>query len=248
MGLQARPGGGLAVAGHTQSADFPFPPGAHQKTFGGHWDAILLELSPDAKEIRSGTFLGGVGAEFGEHRPSLARDGSFLVSGFEGSEDFPATTRIAPEVFEKPGNCFVARYSESGQRIAVVGFGGSNGEFFLMPTEDAAGNIWVVGQTSSDDFPVTPDALQPTYGGGDFDGAIVVFDAGLTRILYATYVSGAGNDAVRTVAPEPDGDVFIVGHTESQNFPLTEGAFQSEIGRRSDGFVARLKLRPGAFD
>ena len=248
VGLRIRPGGGLAIAGHSQSPDFPVTSDAGQKTFGGgDWDAVVIELSPEAREIRTSTFLGGEADEFSEHRPWLSRDGSFLVSGFEGSADFPATTRLTPSG-DTRGDGFLARFSAAGERIAVVRFGGSEGEFFLVPTEDAAGNVWVVGSTRSDDFPVTPDALQPTYGGGESDGALVVFDPGLTRILYATYVGGAGTDMLRSLALGEDGDVYIAGQTESRNIPVTEGAFQTEIGRRSDGFVVRFKLKPGAFE
>lgn len=248
VGLRVRPGGGLAANGHSKSADFPVTRDAPQKTFAGVWDAILLELSGDAQEIRAATFLGGTADDYSEHRPSIARDGSFLVTGVESSDDFPATTRLVPDAVDEPGDGFVGRYSESGERIAVVRFGGSKSEFFLTPTEDAAGNIWVVGRTSSPDFPVTADALQPTFGGGESDGAIVVFDAGLTRILYATFIGGSGMETVRSIALGEDGDIFITGHTESRNFPVTEGALQSEIGQRSDGFVARFKLEAGAFE
>ena len=40
--------------------------------------------------------------------------------------------------------------------------GGSGGEFYLMPTLGPKGNIWMVGNASSRDFPVTPGALQKT--------------------------------------------------------------------------------------
>jgi hypothetical protein len=32
--------------------------------------------------------------------------------------------------------------------------------------------LFVGGVTSSGDFPVTPDAIQGTYGGGDIDGLL----------------------------------------------------------------------------
>ncbi len=38
-----------------------------------------------------------------------------------------------------------------------------------MPREP---DFYVGGVTSSTDFPVTPGAIQPTYGGGEFDGLL----------------------------------------------------------------------------
>jgi hypothetical protein len=40
------------------------------------------------------------------------------------------------------------------------------------PGLDKRGNFYVSGVTSSTDFPVTPGAIQPTYGGGDIDGPL----------------------------------------------------------------------------
>ena len=40
------------------------------------------------------------------------------------------------------------------------------------PRLDQRGNLYAGGVTSSTDFPVTPGAIQPTYGGGEIDGLI----------------------------------------------------------------------------
>ena len=52
-----------------------------------------------------------------------------------------------------------------------------------MPTPDADGNLFLVGQTSSRDFPVTADALQPAYGGEGSDGALAVLTADASTLL-----------------------------------------------------------------
>jgi hypothetical protein len=44
---------------------------------------------------------------------------------------------------------------------------GSGREFWLMPTRDRLGNIYLVGRTTSTDLPVTSNVLQRTYGGAD---------------------------------------------------------------------------------
>src|SRR5438876_2817645 len=61
---------------------------------------------------------------------------------------------------------------------------------------DPAGGFWVVGETSSPDFPVTPAAAQPIYRGGASIGSdlFVAHLAPDGRVLYATYLGGAEDD------------------------------------------------------
>ena len=55
-------------------------------------------------------------------------------------------------------------------------FGGSGTDVgnAVIPDPMNPGSVIVVGTTQSDDFPTTPNALQPTYGGGLSDGFISI--------------------------------------------------------------------------
>jgi hypothetical protein len=59
--------------------------------------------------------------------------------------------------------------------------GGSGDEGLGGPTLDHHDNLYAGSVTSSKDFPVTPDAIQPNFGGGDIDGAIVKVALGHSR-------------------------------------------------------------------
>ena len=244
IGLRIRPNGGLVLSGHTGSPDFPVRPDAPQTELGGEHDGFVAELSPDGTEVRRATYLGGRGDEYPEHRVWLAADGSTVASGFTGSPEYPWATRRVPED-SGDGDAFVARYSESGELVASVLLGGSGSEFLMMPVQDEAGNVYAVGYTTSEDFPVTPGALQPRYGGGNGDAVLVVLSPGLDEIRYATYLGGSGHDFARGLARTDDGHLYLVGVTESDDFPVTPGAVQPNRGQRSDGFVVKLRIREG---
>jgi hypothetical protein len=55
---------------------------------------------------------------------------------------------------------------------SYLGGSGDDDNAAGAPALDARGNFYVSGVTSSTDFPVTPDAIQATYGGGDIDGLL----------------------------------------------------------------------------
>jgi hypothetical protein len=116
-----------------------------------------------------------------------------------------------------------------------------------MPTPDRDGNIFVVGHSTSTDFPITSGALQSTCRGGrrpeDGDGLLAVLSPDGSRLLYATYLGGNGDDLIRSVALGPNGEVYLVGSTASTDFPVTPHAVQRRLVGGADAFVVKLVPR-----
>ena len=62
-----------------------------------------------------------------------------------------------------------------------------------------------------------------------------------SRLLYASYLGGNGDDLIRSMALGPDGEIYLVGSTTSTNFPVTSRAVQTKIsGGTGDAFVVKL--------
>ena len=125
----------------------------------------------------------------------------------------------------------MTKLSVDGKRFVFsTRLGGTGGENLLMPTVDEKGNIWVVGSTSSRDLPVTPDALQTKFGGGQEDGILAMLSADGSQLLYATYLGGSGDEMIRSITLGTKGEVYLVGNTSSPDFPTTPGALQPKLG------------------
>src|SRR2546425_3492189 len=95
--------------------------------------------------------------------------------------------------------------------------GGSRGEFAAAVTTDSQGNIYIAGQTGSPDFPVTPRAAQPKFGGGSAAFVAKLSPDGV--LAWATYFGGSGGDGARGVAVDSDGNVIVTGITHSPDLP-----------------------------
>jgi hypothetical protein len=245
MGARVDSLGNVYVAGHTRSADFPGTSGAPQPKYGGQSDCFFAKLTGDAGQLVYATYLGGNANEFAEHRPWLAPDGSVLLTGVTGSADFPTTPGAFQRKLKGKTDGFLTKLSDAGRRFVFSTLlGGSDGEFYLMPTPDAEGNVFLVGTTRSRDFPVTEDAVQSAYAGAegpwDGDGALALLSGDGTELLYATYLGGSGADLVRSIALGPRGELYLVGSTTSNDFPVTPGAVQTTLGGKSDAFVVKL--------
>lgn len=98
--------------------------------------------------------------------------------------------------------------------------GGSGMDTALDIAIDAEGNAWVVGTTSSADFPTTADALDRILNGYEIFLARFSPDGAL---LYSTFLGGSGDDVGLGVAFDAAGNIYVAGHTDSMDFPRVGG-------------------------
>ena len=114
---------------------------------------------------------------------------------------------------------------------------------------DAAGQAYVVGNTTSLDFPTTPGALQPRLpdSGAAFVSKLNAAGSGL---VYSTYLGGSSGDSSASgIAVDAAGSAYVAGQTQASDFPTTPGAAQRTFRGSScpafsggcfDGFVTKL--------
>ena len=106
-------------------------------------------------------------------------------------------------------------------------------------------NAYVPGITDSTDFPVTPDALQPTYRGGPSDAFVLKLNEQGSRLRFSTFLGGSGEDGSAGAGEWLDrsGNFYVPGFTNSADFPATRRAFQNANAGGFDIFLVKM-----AFD
>jgi Beta-propeller repeat len=238
-------GGHVYAEGFTSSTDFPTTPGAFQRTFaGGPDDSFVAKLNHDGTGLIFSTYLGGTGDDLGIDG-TIDRFGNAYFTGLTSSTDFPTTPRAFQPTFGG-GNIdtFVTKLSRDGSHLLYSTYlGGSGDENPFDLAVDRYGNAYVPGQTSSLDFPTTPEAFQTSFTGGNVDGYLTKIDPTGSGVVYSTYLGGSGDDLAGAVRVDKRGNAYVPGATSSTDFPTTADAFQSSnAGGNSDAFV--LKLNP----
>lgn len=129
--------------------------------------------------------------------------------------------------------------------------GGAGSDIGSDIAVDSSGNIYVAGQTASNNFPVTPGAFQTVRNRFDTDTFITKLDPTGTDVIYSTYLGGNKYDAATSIAVSSEGEAYIAGLTGSADFPTTPGAFQTsfngnpfiravETSNVGDAFVSRI--------
>src|SRR6185436_19695934 len=107
------------------------------------------------------------------------------------------------------------------------------------------GTVLVAGWTVSASYPTTPNAFDRTFGGSG-DGFLTELRPGASRLRYSTFLGG--NDVVVdygiAVAADGRGTALVSGTTHSEDFPVTEGAWDVSWNGDFDAFVSRLRIPP----
>ena len=231
----------IYVVGFTFSKNFPTA-NAIQPNAGGGQDGFITELNSSGTGLIFSTYLGG---STDDSIQSIQRDagGNLVIAGDTLSANFP--TKNPLKSYGGGDDGFVAKLTGNASALIFSTFlGGSSDDRAGALRLDAAGNIYVGGSTSSNNFP-TVNPLQSTYG-GNADAFITKYNASGSAILFSTYLGGSSEDRVFDLALDSSSDVILVGTTSSLNFP-TVGAAQSTIGGNADAFLAELNSTGSAL-
>jgi hypothetical protein len=240
LGIAVDAAGAAVVTGYSNSLNFPTSPGAFQETSGGDYDAFVTKLDAAGSSTVYSTYLGGGGKDYGR-AIAVDANGNAYAAGSTDSINFPTTPGAFRSFFAGGfDDPFVAKLNPAGGLVYSTYLGGSNNDRGSGIAVDGSGNAYVVGSTWSLDFPTTPGAFQPVYGGGPYDGYVAKLNPSGTGLVYATYLGGIGLDYGQSIAVDNRGNAYVAGITYSINFPTTLGAFQPVFGGGSDAYVAKL--------
>src|SRR5262249_2013746 len=100
-------------------------------------------------------------------------------------------------------------------------------------------DAYVVGSTTSADFPFTSGVVQTDLLGSPDAFVARLKDAG-SRLVFATFYGGKALEAGTGIAVDGSGDAYFTGSTTSTDFPLVAAA-QPQPGGDTDAFVAKIR-------
>src|ERR1035438_9092676 len=106
---------------------------------------------------------------------------------------------------------------------AVAGskLAGSGADTATAIAVDPAGNVFVTGQTTSPDFPVTAGAFQQHLKGTQNSFMVKLSPSG--SVLSSTYFGGSGTETPSSIDVDSSGSIDVAGPTRSLDLPATRG-------------------------
>jgi hypothetical protein len=238
--------GAAYLTGYAASLDFPLTPGAFDTDNpGGGPDGsdyvYVAKLSPSGSALDYSTLLGD------GNNTAVAVDagGHAYVTGTGLSTSFPVT----PGAFDTTatvGGSFITKLNPTGSGLVYSTFlpGASTTALAI----DSSASVYVTGLAgiaygvNANGLPTTPGAFQATNNNISGYGApfVAKFNPAGSELSYATYISGNPEiDSVNGIAVDGQGYAYITGSTNSTNFPITHGAYDTVDGGT---FVTKVNL------
>jgi hypothetical protein len=239
-GIAVDSAGMIYICGNTQSTNFPITANAFQTTLQvsrGHVNAFLSKINPSLSGVSSllySTYLGGTVEDEGD-AVALDSAGNAYVTGYTESPNFPVTSNAFSTTLlgGSGGNAFLSEIntnlSGTSSLIYSTFLGGRVQDSGNGVAIDPEGNACITGFTESSNFPVTSNAFSTGLTGIEnvFISKINTSLSGASSLIYSSFLGGSYADAGEWITIDTAGFIYITGYTESSDFPVTSGAFQT---------------------
>jgi hypothetical protein len=121
--------------------------------------------------------------------------------------------------------------------------GGSSNDYATAITHDIYGNIYLFGDTYSNNYPIINGYQQNITAQNDFFITKLTPDG--KNIIFSTYLGGSGNEYSTNITVDNNLNIYITGYTTSANYPIVNG-FQNTKGPYQDLVIT--KLNPSGSD
>jgi len=248
FGIACDPATGNAfVTGYTSSTNFPFAGNWYQNHLScsnniyANQNAFIAEIPEGGNTLSYSTYFGST--NFDQGQAIAFKNNRVFVAGYTASTNFPwanglaACTNLNGFTNATPGfDAFVAMFAiTNGTALSLqysTFLGSSNDDVATAITADSNGNAYVVGWTTSTNFPdSTTNGLQlSSVVRTNQSGFVIATNAFFTKIAwngakasvaYSQIFGGLGVDVANGVTLDANNNIFIIGSASSTNFPVT---------------------------
>ena len=181
----------------------------------------------------------------------------YYLAGYTLSSNFPTQNAFQST---SPGSgsahAFLTELYPSGTLLVFsTYFGGSGQDRAFGMTLDSQGNIYLAGDTTSTDFPITANAFQ-SMNQGQGDAFVSKLTRGAASVVYSTFLGGTAADQATSIALDSKNNAYVTGFTSSSNFPTLDplqavlgisGASACTSGVCPDAFVSAFNTSGAAI-
>jgi hypothetical protein len=239
--------GQVYIAGFTNSIELPTKNAIQSTRFSGY-DAFVAGFDTNksgADSLLASTYFGG---SFYDRARSIVVDraGKVYIAGETFSYDFPVTPGAYQTTYRGGSDAFVAKLDMTTAKTEYATFiGGSSIDQAWKILLNGQGHVAVGGFSISEDYPTTPNAMQPRIA-GESDATLTILDlsqnVSARALTYSTFYGGSDGEVILDMRIGFDGRYYIGGYTLSRDLKTVDALRPTSENGSTDGFVAILDV------
>jgi len=248
--------GNAYVAGITNSSDFPSPnvivggttklsPSPSAVSPPNPNLLFIVKLDTSGSTLLFADYFGGTSGNDWPSSIAVDSTGSAYVTGQAFSSDFPVLNAYQPALAGN-SNAFLTKFAADGSSLVYSTYlGGNDNDYAQAVAVDSTGEAIIAGTTSSQNFPLAnpyQSSISPDQNGvsGTY-GFFSKFSADGSSLLYSSYLAGNLDNSwspytlINSLALDSSGNLFLVGGTDTTNYPTTSGAYMTTYPAGTSG-------------
>lgn len=233
-------------------------PRSYSFALGRHRRDAPLIIDPT---LAYADYVGGTGV-LDEHASDVTVDtaGNAYLTGVTNSVDFPGADPARTH-YTAHADAFVTKIDPAGTLAYTTYLGSDSRDEGTGIALDTAGNVFVTGETWANTEFATAGAAQPLNGGQGVaaslihDAFVTKLDPSATKVVWSTFIGGAGDDRGNDVAVDAVGNAYVAGTTDSRHFPVVNAPQTlpggpedlATFSKFDDGFVTKVSADGSRF-
>ena len=260
----------IVLSGITWSANFPLVNAQDGSKCEGTtycYRGFVSKISTNGDSLLFSTYFGGKSSSSGYYPITSVRGleigpkGKIYLTGETNTVDFPVSSNAFQKKYKSgtgiwyyQRDAFFSILEEDGRIIYSSYLGGGDNDVANNLFVDPNQNVYLVGQTKSDDFYKSrgnPFMFNTSVNGGS-DGFVVRFetngtDTG-THLKYSYIFGGSGEESIEGVFANDKYEVYLAGYTNSSDLYTSSKAYQTNTNGGYDQFVIKIPSGGGVIN
>lgn len=227
--------------GGTFSSNLNTSISAYQQINEGSPDAYILKLDSNCTRLFS-TYFGGSGIEDAWGVTTDSQN-NIYVAGHTNSTDFDTTSNAYQTLLNGTlSDLYLSKWSSSGALLNSTLLGGTGNDLssrikFLQPN-----SLIFLGNTESTNMPILGINNQQNNA-GNYDAFLVAFNTISLQPYWSSYYGGGTYEDPLDVSCFSNNTLVFVGSTNSTDYPLSSGPYQSVLNASNDGMITKLQIQ-----
>jgi len=231
----------IYISGQTRSTNFPTTIGAYDNSFNGDLqDITISKFNEDCSELIFSTFLGSDSTEYCQDI-TLDSSNNVLIIGYVANGNFPLTLNALDDSFNGGRyDGIICKLKRDGSDLLYSSFiGGNHYDYCNSINVDKNDNIFIIGETYSNNFPTTVGAFDESFN-DPVDIFVCKMNIDVPILIYSTYIGGSLEDRIDNSFVDTQGNIVICGSTSSANFPSTSNIYDNSHNGGLDCYITKL--------